>query len=122
MDTEQALALVTALADGMDPMRDAPIENDAPCAQPDCVRALMMAARALEERLALERRIAARPAKAGLPWDEPEDRRLAQAFDEGADLGALAALHERSRAAIAARLVKLGKVDHNQVTTRFRVD
>ena len=122
METEQALALVNALADGLDPIAQQPLQSDAPCQQPDCVRALLLAARALEEKLVLERRQATLPRRAGLPWDDAEDRRLSEAYEQGADLNALAALHERSRSAIAARLVKLGHLDPVQAKTRFRTD
>ena len=47
---------------------------------------------------------------AGKGWATDEDEQLAQAFDAGTAIQVLAATHERSRGAIRARLMKLGKI------------
>lgn len=64
-----------------------------------------------EVRTAGEARRAARPrpARAGQPWNEDEDRRLAEAFDGGASLAELAESMSRTRASIRARLILLGR-------------
>ena len=48
--------------------------------------------------------------KAGLRWTRTEDGRLMCAFDRGASIDQLARAHGRTRAAIEARLVRLGKM------------
>jgi hypothetical protein len=50
------------------------------------------------------------PGQAGKPWSPEEDRRLVEAFDQGADLDMLTASHARSKGGIASRLVRLGRI------------
>ena len=50
------------------------------------------------------------PRNAGRPWSADDDRALADAFEAGASVGAIAKTFERTRGSITARLVKLGKM------------
>ena len=81
---------------------------------PDVVRALFLAADALEARTRQQRRQTALPRNAGKPWSHEEDERLLQAYDGGVTVDALTAAHERTRAGIEARLVKHGRLDTGQ--------
>lgn len=81
---------------------------------PDIVRALFLAADALEARARQQRRQTALPRNAGKTWSQDEDARLLQAYDGGATVEALAAAHERTRAGIEARLVKHGRLEAAQ--------
>jgi len=49
-----------------------------------------------------------------------EEQRLVAAFDAGKTIDALAQAHNRTRVAIEARLVRLGKLDASAVTTPLR--
>ena len=51
------------------------------------------------------------PARQGRPWTTEDDTELARRFDEGEVIGDLSHDFERSRGAITARLVKLGKIE-----------
>ena len=53
-------------------------------------------------------------------WTEEEERRLCAEFDQGKTTAELAKLHNRSRAAIEARLLKLGKIDVSALTVQLR--
>src|SRR5689334_268643 len=58
-------------------------------------------------------------ANAGRPWSQEEDARLGRAFDDGISIEMLAQEHKRSRFAIEARLVKLGRIAEPSVALRF---
>ena len=62
----------------------------------------------------------ARPAAAGARWTDEEDARLVREFDGGVALPEIARQHQRSRAAITLRLVKLGKIEESSVNVRGR--
>lgn len=109
MDSQQALAIVRSLANGVDPDSGEVFPADSPYQRPNTVRALYQAAEALEQSAMKEQRQAQRPAKAREPWSEDEDRRLLAAFDAGRALQELAAAHERTAAAVRARLLKYGR-------------
>lgn len=51
------------------------------------------------------------PRRAGAPWSQGEDERLRASFTMGVSIGKLATIHDRSRGAIRARLIKLGLVE-----------
>lgn len=126
MEREQALRILRALANGVQPASGDKFSADSPYQHPDTVRALFEAIRALEGAGAT--RSAAAPAQEGAPpasgagarWSEEEEQRLAAAFEAGKTVEEMARAHNRSRAAIEARLVKLGKLDASAVTTPLR--
>jgi len=92
--------------------------GDAHDAEPgaDLAQALFLAAEALEARARLAaRRQQALPRNAGKPWSAAEDEQLLNAYDLGTAIEAIAALHERTRAGIEARLVKHGRLDEQAV-------
>jgi hypothetical protein len=111
MDTEQALKAIRDLADGTDPWSGKAFPADAPYQHPDTVRALYLAAEALEEASKRESRTQNAPPNAGKPWSKEEEARLAQGFDQDRSIEALAQDHGRTPFAIQARLEKLGKIE-----------
>lgn len=128
MDREQTLRILNALANGVHPATGEKFAGDGPYQHPDTVRALFAAMRAVEGGAAAaaapapggERRPAMPQTGAGSRWSPEEDQRLAGAFDAGRTLDEIARAHNRSRAAIEARLVRLGKLDASAVTTPLR--
>jgi hypothetical protein len=108
MTPAQARQIVEGLAGGLDATTGEVLPEGGPLSQPHVIRALFVAARALEQ-VAVK---AARPlpGNAGKPWGEEEDQRLAAAFDAGTPVAELARVHERSRGAITSRLVRLGRL------------
>jgi hypothetical protein len=111
MDQAQALVLVRALANGVDPETGEVFPAESAYQRPQIVRALYEAAAALERIERFERRRAQMPAKTGEPWSEEEDRKLLAAFDAGRALQELAAAHERTMGAVRARLLKYGRIN-----------
>src|SRR5438477_12949575 len=106
MDSAQALAVVRALADGIDPESGEVFPRESAYQRPQVVRALYEAATALQRIERFERRRAQMPPKTGEPWSEEEDRKLLAAFDAGRALQDLAADHQRTIGAVRARLLK----------------
>jgi hypothetical protein len=127
MEKEHTLKILNALANGIHPATGEQFGADSPYQHPDTVRALFEATRAVEGA-----RLPAPPAEAGMQkpalpqsgsgsrWSTDEEQRLASAFDAGRSVDELARAHSRSRAAIEARLVRLGKMDASAVTTPLR--
>ena len=123
MDREQTLRILNALANGVHPATGEKFAADGPYQHPDTVRALFEAMRAVEGGAAapaLERKAAFPQSGSGSRWSTEEEERLAGGFDAGRTVDELARAHNRSRAAIEARLVRLGKLDASAVTSPLR--
>ena len=126
MEREQALRILNALASGVHPATGEKFAADSPYQHPDTVRALFEAMRAVEgggaqtPTPALERKPALPQSGSGSRWSGEEEQRLASAFDSGRTVDELARAHQRSRAAIEARLVRLGRLDASAVTSPLR--
>jgi hypothetical protein len=123
MDREQTLRILNALANGVHPATGEKFAADGPYQHPDTVRALFEAMRAVSAGGAAS----PAPGRPALPqtgsgsrWSGEEESRLTAAFDAGKTVDELARAHGRSRAAIEARLVRLGKMDASAVTTPLR--
>lgn len=114
MDEITALKLIDSLASGVNPSTGELLGADSPCQQPDVVRALCLAARALDERRQRAERQRTLPANVGKSWSPAEDQTLMAEFNAGRKLGELALLHQRTQAGIQARLEKLGLVEPTQ--------
>ncbi len=136
MEQEKALTILKALAEGIDPATGKPFPEDSPYQRGDTVRALytalqMVQAAPLQPAVAQQLPAAqgspvsvrANPARinAGRPWTEDEEAQLARAFDGGRTVNELAEEHKRSRAAIEARLAKLGKIPEPPSGMRFPI-
>ena len=125
MDREQAVKILNALANGVHPATGEVFAADSPYQHPDTVRALFEAVRAMESGRPApgpseERKNGDMPANTFVRWTPEEEERLAAAFDAGRTSAELAKLHNRSRAAIEARLLKLGKIDVSGLTVQLR--
>lgn len=115
MNDEQALKIVSALASGLDPTKDEPVEGPSILQNGDVIRALYVAVRALEAaaRSRARRSRGNMPANQGKPWTEEEDRQLLERFDAGQPVVQLAQTHDRTLAGIQARLERHGRA-HGQ--------
>ena len=113
MERQAAMHILSSLAQGIDPHTGETFPAGSPYQHPDTVRALFHAVQALAEPSSGRLRPAAEgiPENAGKPWSEEEDKALAEAFDAGHPLAELARRHRRTRAAIQARLVRLGRIE-----------
>jgi hypothetical protein len=104
------LLTIQSLADGVDPATGEVFASDSPYQRADIVRALYAASRALELEEARAQRRARLPRLTGVPWSDPEDARLREAFAVRKPAAEIGAAHDRTVTAIRARLVKLGLI------------
>ena len=120
MERDKALGILKALADGVDPRTGEQFPAGSPYQDSDTVRALYYAVQTLDNPNRTRERSAPQknqPEKAGRPWSDEEEARLGKAFESGKTVLDLAQEHKRSRIAIEARLVKLGKIPAPQSGT-----
>jgi hypothetical protein len=127
MERELTLRILNALANGIHPATGEKFGADSPYQHPDTVRALFEAMRAMEGAGPGTHPSAPAPGRPAFPqsgtgsrWTGEEEQRLASGYDAGRSVDELASAHGRSRAAIEARLVRLGKMDASAVTTPLR--
>lgn len=122
MDDNKALAIVSALANGVNPQTGEMFEVDSPYQAADVIRALYVAVRALEmnNRTKARNTRARMPANAGKPWSEQEDRELLDKFDSGLTVPQLAQAHDRTMAGIQARLERHGRMQAQGLQWRGR--
>jgi len=110
MNATEALHILRALADGVDPQTGEEFSDGSPYQNPQTVRALFKSIAALEAVEQREKRVKSLPRHAGKAWDAAEDENLGAEFDAGASIRELSQKHERTEGAIQSRLVKLGKI------------
>jgi hypothetical protein len=125
MDDNKALSIVSALANGVNPLTGEVFDADSPYQSPDIVRALFAAARALggaanEPSASPSRQRSTAASNVGKPWSSEEDQRLLAEFDRGRSPRELASLHGRTLAGIEARLEKHGRIGPQQRETSNR--
>lgn len=124
MEKEQTLRILNALANGVHPATGERFTEDGPYQHPDTVRALFEAIRIIEQARPASgergQRAAAIPGNTGLRWTSEEEERLITAFDAGRTVDELARAHNRTRAGIEARLVKLGRLKESALTVQLR--
>jgi len=108
MELQSAREIIDTLAQGVHPLTGEVMAEDSPYNAPEVIRALFAVSQALQAQAARARRPA--PANAGKPWSAEEDSQLESSFSTDADLGRLARAMGRTRFAVEARLVKLGRL------------
>ena len=109
MDDKQAHKIISALADGCDPVSGEKVEGSV-LQNGDVIRALHVAVHLLEKRIKAPNSRARKATNAGKPWTEQEDRELLGKFDAGQSLAQLAQAHDRTPAGIHARLERHGRL------------
>ena len=108
MDVERAKELLTILADGVNPLTGELLADDDSCNQIEIVRALNTVLRKLDYQP--NRAIKPLPENAGKPWTKEDEEILCRMFDAGCSRKEICNHFKRTVGAIAARLVKLGKI------------
>ena len=110
MTPTETKQIIEVLAGGVDPATGEVLADDNPLSSPHVIRALFIAAKALELLAAKAERSAATPTHAGKAWSDEEDQRLVAGFDANTPVAALARVHERTTGAITSRLIRLGRL------------
>jgi len=110
MNELKALEIIQLLADGINPYTGEEFPPESPYQHPQIVRALFVAIDVLKKHQKHIQRQKDLPENAGKLWSTEEDKLLEDAFDSGKTIAELAEIHRRTRGAIQARLMKLGKI------------
>ncbi len=106
MELVQAKEILSALANGVNPMTGEILPDSDSCNQPSVVRALYTALSALENKVTPLK--ARKYENSGKPWTPEENDQVVAEYQSGMSGAEIAKLHKRSTTAIAARLVHLG--------------
>lgn len=108
VDVLRAKELLAGLADGVNPLTGEVLSDDDSCNQAEIVRALHVAVQELDK--AVKRSSKPLPENAGKPWSSDEERTLVSEYRAGQKGTDIAKSHQRSKEAVAARLVRLGEI------------
>lgn len=127
MDIQQAMAILQALASGIDPATGEVIPAASPYNKPDAIRALFVCIEHIKHPPRAVKKTAAQkqadnsgrglPKNAGMPWTEDLKRTLAQGFQAGQSPAELASSFERSKASIVYELKKQGLISEQQASS-----
>lgn len=88
------------------------LDKDSVFNDPHVIRALNVAAKVMQQVSKNAERRASMPANFGKPWTDEENTELLTVFDAKMPLKEIAAKHGRAHTAIAARLVKLDRLEN----------
>jgi hypothetical protein len=107
MEIQEAIKVVRALADGVNPETREGLKDDSICRNPQVVVALN---RALAALVTQQERELKKPVSAGQFWSRAEDKQVCEELHKGMNFDDIAKTHNRSVPSIIVRLVKLGKI------------
>lgn len=108
MDIQRAKELLAVLSDGVNPLTGEVLPEDDSCNQVEIVRALNTVLRYLDNQP--QKLTKPSPDNAGKPWTAEDKEALSRMFEQGCTKKEICSYFKRSPGAIAARLVKLGKI------------
>jgi len=111
MSPLEAKKIVDALSNGVDPETGEILPAQSTLNNPQVIRALFVAAQALDRAAKRAVRDSSLPGNAGRSWLETEDGELLASFDAGTSIKEIAAKHGRTHGAITSRLVRLGRIN-----------
>ena len=127
MDETKTVAILSALAHGVNPATGEILAADGPYQHPDVVRALFAALDRFKSTASdnvqpaqQDGRAAGKRSNVGKPWSDEEDQRLLSEFDRGSKPRELAREMGRTLAGIEARLERHGRISAVERTTSNR--
>ena len=109
MDIIRAKEILASLADGVNPMTGELLPVIDSCNQVEVVRAIHTVLKYMEES---GKKKYPRFENAGKPWTRDDEEILCRMFDTGCNKKEICNHFQRSGGAIAARLVRLGKINN----------
>ena len=112
MDIMRAKEILEILADGVNPMTGEVLPAIDSCNQVEVVRALHAVLKHINVEQEKQKR--PQPENAGKPWTQEDEEILCRMFDTGCTRKEICNHFQRSQGAIAARLVKLGKIQERE--------
>jgi hypothetical protein len=111
MNIEETIAILEALAQGINPVTGNQLATASPFDEPLVIRALNTAAQRLRHSSSLSEQPKASPPKVGSGWSADEDQALVRQFRANLPIKSIAENHQRTRGAIQSRLARLGLVE-----------
>jgi len=111
MNIQETIAILEALAAGLNPATGEKLDPGSPLAEPEVIRALYTAVLHLRQKPIQPEPPKASPPKAGSSWGTEEDQELIRQFKANLPIKAIADSHQRTRGAIQSRLARLGLVE-----------
>jgi hypothetical protein len=112
MEIQEAIKVIRALADGVNPETRELLKDDSICRNPQAVMAWN---RALAALVTLQERKLKKPASAGQYWSRAEDKQICEELHMGMNFEEIAKTHNRTVPSIIVRLVKLGQIAPNKI-------
>jgi hypothetical protein len=106
MDIIRAKAIITALAEGVDPTTGEVLPDNSVCNKGEIVRAFYAILNHLDEKKPKSNL----PANAGKPWPAEDDAELKTCFEAGMSTKELSLKFERTSGSITSRLKHLGLI------------
>jgi hypothetical protein len=110
MELSNALPILRALADGVNPITGDVFPETSPYAEPRTLRAIYSAVDLVQREVEREKRREKLPANFGKPWTEGEDATLRDHFQKGIAMPEIARMHARTQSSCRLRLEKLGLI------------
>jgi hypothetical protein len=123
MDETKTVAILSALANGVNPLTGEIFSAESPYQHADVVRALYAAVERFKQGEQTNAKSRPRPearTNVGKPWSDEEDRRLLAEFDRGRRPTEIAQDLGRTLAGIEARLERHGRLTPRERTTANR--
>lgn len=117
MEIQRAKEILTALADGVNPLTGELLPPQDSCNQVEIVRALHTA---LKELDGVSKTAKQQPQNAGKPWTEYELNKLENEYNSRMSIRSIAKEHGRSKGAIEAKLADLGIIESTYFTRRLK--
>ena len=120
MDIIEAKKIVLMLAEGNDPITRKRLPENHICNNVEVVRALYTVLKTIpqikeqEINATWEQEIDFHPLNAGKRWSEEDDELLCKMFDSDASQQEICIKLQRTVAGVAARLVRLGKIEERE--------
>lgn len=122
MEAQEAVAVLSLLSDGIDPVTGEEFDSESPYQHPKILRALFCGIRALEQTRRIDAKGRILPAAAGGPWTPDEEAELLRRFDAALPIAEIARTHERTTGAIRSRLTQLGLLRPEKFLPQPRLD
>lgn len=116
MEIQEAIKVIRALADGVNPETREVLQADSICRNPQAVMALN---RALAALVTQQERELKKPSSAGQYWSRAEDKQICEELRKGMDFEEIAKAHNRTVPSIIVRLVKLERLRRTSQVRSF---
>ena len=111
MDINRAKAILSALAEGVDPTTGEVLPDDSVCNKGEIVRAFYAALNYLDKKTPNKNSLA----NAGKPWTKEDEDLLVSLYRSSASKREICKTVQRTESGIAARLVHLGIIENRNI-------